>query len=170
MFYGDITAAESARLILLSMAGNRLNEDSMSTAVGEQPADEPDSQVCDSESSSEESPMAACDSFDQGGPNFNTISAAAGGCQDECKSEIDGIKLELEILRSQVDALQSVINSQDVYSPNNVDNVINDTMKMQIEICDLNIKNKKLETELCLLSNENRHTIGKLVGRIRSNV
>ena len=133
MFYGDITAAESAKLILLSMAGNRLNEDSMSTAVGEQPADEPDSQVRDSESNSEESPMAACDSFDQGGPNFNTISAAAGGgCQDECKSEIDGIKLELEILRSQVDALQSVINSQDVYSPNNVDNVINDTMKMPI--------------------------------------
>ena len=94
--------------------------------------------------------------------------AAAGWCQDECKSEIDGIKLELEILRSQVDALQSVINSQDVYSPNNVDNVINDTMKMQIEICDLNIKNKKLETELCLLSNENRHTIEKLVGRIDS--
>ena len=71
-------------------------------------------------------------------------------------------------MRSQVDALQSVINSQDVYSPNNINNVINDTMKMQIEICDLTIKNKKLETELCLLSNENSHTIGKLVGRINS--
>ena len=40
----------------------------MTTAVGEQPADEPNSQMRDSESNSEESPIVICDNSDRGGP------------------------------------------------------------------------------------------------------
>ena len=67
------------------MADNRLRKASVSTAVGEQLADELDSQICDPESNSEESPIVICDDSDRGGPSFNTIPAAAGRCQDECK-------------------------------------------------------------------------------------
>ena len=70
VFYGDIAAAESAKLILLSMAGNRLKKASVSTAMGEQPADEPDSQICDPESNSEESLIVMCDDSDRGGPTI----------------------------------------------------------------------------------------------------
>ena len=63
---------------------------------------------------------------------------------------IENMTLDLEILWNLVEAIQSVVNSQEV-SPSNVNN---DMIKMQVEICDQTIKNAKLETDLCLISKE----------------
>ena len=76
---------------------------------------------------------------------------------------MENMKLDLEILRSQVDSLQSLANSQETCSPNN-----NEVIRLQIELCDEKIKNRKLESELGLLASKRISEIDKLVNRIDS--
>lgn len=76
---------------------------------------------------------------------------------------MENVKLDLEILRSQVDSLQSLAISQETCPPNN-----NDVIRLQIELCDEKIKNKKLESEFCLLANKRISEIDKLTNRLVS--
>jgi hypothetical protein len=76
-----------------------------------------------------------------------------------CKESLENIKLDLEILRSQVDSLQSSANSQEACPP-----VINDCVRLQIELCDERIRN--LGTELYILTKKSTSAIDKLTNKI----
>jgi hypothetical protein len=89
-------------------------------------------------------------------PDINECSIV---CDCLCTESLENIKLDLEILRSQVDSLQSLANSQEACPP-----VINDFVRLQIELCDERIRN--LGTELCLLTKKSTSAIDKLTNKI----
>ena len=138
VFQGDVMSIESAKSRLLSIA-NKQNVASIGES--EQLFDELDLQVRDSESSCEESLTASCDGVDRGECDSSATSIVGGKSQTECTSrssnglltrstsacpcvrgeiiaEIEGIKLDLVILKSQscsftsdqYDSLQSSVN------------------------------------------------------------
>ena len=66
---------------------------------------------------------------------YPDINECSNVCDCLCKESLENIKLDLEILRSQVDSLQSLANSQEACPP-----VINDFVRLQIELCDERIR------------------------------
>jgi hypothetical protein len=90
---------------------------------------------------------------------YPDINECSNVCDCLCKESLENIKLVLEILRSQVDSLQSLANSQEACPP-----VINDFVRLQIDLCDERIRN--LGTELCLLTKKSTSAIDKLTNKI----
>ena len=87
------------------------------------------------------------------------INECPNVCDCSCKQLLEDMKLDLEILRSQVDSLQCLANSQEACP-----SVINDFVRLQIELCDERIRN--LGTDLCLLTNDSTSAINKLTNKI----
>ena len=183
VFQGDVMSIESAKSRLLSIA-NKQNV--ASTVESEQLFDELDLQARDSESSCEESLTASCDGVDEGECDPSATSIVGGKSQTECTSrssnglltrstcacpcvrgeiiaEIEGIKLDLVILRAQscsftsdqYDSLQSNINllKSTQKSLENIINIQGETINsLQQEILTLESKFLSLEE---LLFNDN---------------
>jgi hypothetical protein len=62
-------------------------------------------------------------------PHIKNFNECSNVCDCLCKESLENIKLDLEILRSQVGSLQSLANSQEACLP-----VINDFVRLQIEL------------------------------------
>ena len=141
VFQGDVVSIESVKSKLLLIANKQLNRNIASNFENEQSLDKVDLQTHNSESSCEESLMVSCDGSGRGEHDLNiasivseksrikgslsskkgllTCSKCACSCgRGEIIAEIEGIKLELVILKlqscafttNQFDSLQSNID------------------------------------------------------------